>query len=126
MATKIKWSNEKLVLCVICDKPLLSSSYWTCLKCSKPTEFTRKHISGDTYDLKSTCCNYDIMNNQSITCSVECHNELVESLIKENGKYKLVTNAETGKTHKVPTRDIIEFGINFADLEKYPTVENKN
>jgi len=47
----------------------------------------------------------------------------MELMIEEDGEYKMITNIETGKTHKIPTSDIIEFGINFADLAKYPIFE---
>jgi len=36
------------------------------------------------------------------------------------GKYKKIELITTGKSYKVPTRDILIFGIKGTDLEKYP------
>lgn len=120
---EIKWKNKDLNLCVICDKPLTSNSFWRCQKCSKTSEITYKHVKDDIYDIKSVCCNFDVDNNQSVTCSVQCHQSLVDIMVKEKGEFKLVTDIHTLKTHKVPMRDIIEFGIKYSDLAKYPTMD---
>jgi len=121
--SEIKWKNESLNLCVICDQSLTSNSFWTCQKCSKPSEITYRHVTDDTFDVKSTCCNFDVDNNQSITCSVQCHQLLVNIMIKEKGEFKMITDIHTKKTHKVPLRDIIEFGIKYDDLGKYPIMD---
>jgi len=55
-----------------------------------------------------------------VTCSEECHEKLVDRLEREFGIYKRVVDNETGKTHRVPTRDIIEKGLRHQDLKKYP------
>ena len=55
-----------------------------------------------------------------ITCSIACHEQLVSNLEALFGKKKLVTNARTGKTYIVPTRDIIERGLTANDLDQYP------
>jgi hypothetical protein len=55
-----------------------------------------------------------------VTCSEECHENLVYTLENEFGIYKKVVDIETGKTHKVPTRDIIEKGLKYRDLKNYP------
>ena len=55
-----------------------------------------------------------------MTCSDDCHEKLVYVLEKEYGIYKKVVDLETGKTHKVPTRDIIERGLKHTDLKNYP------
>lgn len=39
---------------------------------------------------------------------------------REFGIYKRVVDIETGKTHRVSTRDIIEKGLRHQDLKKYP------
>jgi len=119
--SSIKWINQKLNLCVICDHALTSNSFWICQKCNNPSDITTKHISGNAYDVKSICCNFDVNSNQSITCSVQCHKDLIDVMIQENGEFKMVTDIHTGKTHKVPLRDIIEKGINYSDLMNYPT-----
>jgi len=121
--SKIKWKNKDLNLCVICDKPLTSNSFWICQKCSNPTDITHKHVADDAYDIKSVCCNFDVDSNQSVTCSVECHQLLVDVMIKEKGEFKMITDIHSGKTHKVPLRDIIEKGINYSDLMNYPIVD---
>lgn len=58
-----------------------------------------------------------------LTCSERCHDELVDGLVKELGEFKRVIDAETGKAHRVPTRDIIEHGLRHEDLAKYPLWE---
>jgi len=56
----------------------------------------------------------------SITCSEECHEKLIDRLEKEFGIYKKVVDIETGRAHRVPTRDIIEKGLKHQDLKNYP------
>ena len=55
-----------------------------------------------------------------VTCSDECHEKLVDKLEREFGIYKRVMDIETGKAHRVPTRDIVEKGLRHQDLKKYP------
>ena len=55
-----------------------------------------------------------------VTCSDECHEELVLRLELKFGTHKKVVNLETMKTHKVPVRDIIEKGLRQQDLKNYP------
>lgn len=55
-----------------------------------------------------------------MTCSDDCHEKLVHRLELEFGIYKKALDLETGKTHKVPTRDIIEKGLKRQDLKNYP------
>ena len=45
---------------------------------------------------------------------------MVDRLEREFGVYKKVVDLETGRTHKVPTRDIIEKGLKHRDLKNYP------
>jgi hypothetical protein len=42
------------------------------------------------------------------------------------GKYKKITSLESGKSYKIPTRQILIYGIKGTDLEKYPEWEEKN
>jgi len=42
---------------------------------------------------------------------------------KEFGIYKKVVDIDTGKIHRVPTRDIIEKGLRQQDLRRYPEWE---
>ena len=62
----------------------------------------------------ATCVEY------LVTCSDECHEELVLRLELKFGTHKKVVNLETMKTHKVPVRDIIEKGLRQQDLKNYP------
>lgn len=55
-----------------------------------------------------------------MTCSEECHEALVHRLELEFGMYKKVVDIETGRAHRVPTRDIIERGLRYQDLKNYP------
>lgn len=71
-------------------------------------------------DVKSNCCNADILNMQKSTCSNDCHSKLVDELMKEYGEFKKVIDQETNIAHRVPTKDIIEKGLNQQDLYKYP------
>lgn len=58
-----------------------------------------------------------------LTCSDNCHEELVKRLIAEFGEFKKVVRASTGVAYKVPTRDIIECGLKEQDLDQYPLWE---
>jgi hypothetical protein len=42
------------------------------------------------------------------------------------GKYKKIQSLEDGKTYKVPTRQILIYGIKGTDLSKYPEWEEEN
>jgi len=55
-----------------------------------------------------------------MTCSDECHQELVRCLIAEFGEFKKVVRMSTGIAYRVPTRDIIESGIRDESLDQYP------
>jgi len=59
-------------------------------------------------------------NYRVYTCSEECHKKLIDKLVKEFGEFKKVIDGETGKAYKVPTRDILEKGLTYLDLTKYP------
>jgi len=58
-----------------------------------------------------------------LTCSEKCHNRLMKEYIEDFGPYKDITDAETGKTHRVPTEVIFEHGIGQQDLKNYPVAE---
>ncbi len=62
----------------------------------------------------ATCVEY------LVTCSDECHEELVHRLELKFGIYKKVVDLETMKIHKVPLREIIETGLRQQDLKHYP------
>lgn len=56
------------------------------------------------------------------TCSEECHEELIRRLVETLGEYKVVVDAHTGAKHLVPTRVILEKGLKYEDLKRYPVV----
>lgn len=58
-----------------------------------------------------------------LTCSDQCHEELVKRLIAEFGEYKKIVRQSTGVAYRVPTRDIIERGLKEEELEQYPVWE---
>lgn len=125
----INWSNQKKHLCVCCSKPLTDSSFWNCLKCGKACNpIPKEEISEidktyKVYDVKSECCNADVKNMQQSTCSKKCHEDLCNELERMFGEYKQIVDAETGFTHRVPTRVIIEKGLNQHDLKDYPVIK---
>ncbi len=64
-------------------------------------------------------------HENKITCSIKCHEELLKLAEQEFGIIKEVMCAETGITYCVPTRDIIEKGIVWKDLQKYPVLKDE-
>ena len=65
-------------------------------------------------------CNEPITGESRVTCSERCHEELVRLAEGQFGKVKNVVDSVTGISYKVPTRDIIEKGLKWEDLTKYP------
>jgi len=57
-----------------------------------------------------------------LTCSQKCHETFVKQLESDFGKEKIVVDAVTGKRYRVPTRYIIEHGLKYTDLQKFPEV----
>lgn len=57
------------------------------------------------------------------TCSENCHDEFVKFLEKKFGATKKVVDITTGIAYNVTTRDIIERGLTWEDLKKYPAWE---
>lgn len=55
-----------------------------------------------------------------ITCSDGCHEILVDIITGKCGEFKKVIDIETNIEYKVPVRDIIENGLKYEDLPKYP------
>lgn len=114
------WKNVKDDLCIVCNTSLGSSSYYICKNCSKICLVFSQKISDDIIDVKSICCKADITLHSKITCSDNCHKKFVQKMIRENGRYKKVTDLESNTTHRIPTRVIIEKGILQNDIKKYP------
>lgn len=69
-------------------------------------------------------CDTPYFGGRQFTCSDACHDELVRRLIEKYGEFKLVVRASTGEAFKVPTRDIIEKGIQEQELDQYPKWED--
>lgn len=117
---KINWKNVDKNLCVMCDTSLHSLNYHICKKCNKICEIIKNIITPTLLDIKSKCCNADIRMNQRITCGEDCHEVFVESSIIENGTHKKIVDIESGVAYRVPTRLIIERGIQYEDLKGFP------
>ena len=52
--------------------------------------------------------------------------KILDDCEKAFGKYKKIQSLETGKSYKIPTRQILVYGIKGTDLEKYPEWEEKD
>ncbi len=64
-----------------------------------------------------------LARGRAFTCDEACHGKWIEALIAQFGETRPITSLETGKTHAVPTRVILEKGIKGSDLVTYPEVE---
>ena len=71
-------------------------------------------------DAKSKCCNADVDMHQKITCSNSCHEKFILQMTDKYGPFKKVIDQETNIAYKIPIRVIIEQGLTFSDLKKYP------
>jgi len=125
MEQEIKFGNIEKGLCVICERHIETPVVWICGRCLKPCEVDTSRIlenKGDKMliDAKSRCCNADIRSIGRVTCSEKCHDRFVKKLEMEFGEVKQVIDSTTGIAYKVPTRDIIERGLIWQDLPKYP------
>jgi len=72
---------------------------------------------------KCFICEQLYEGGREMACSDACHGELVSRLIAEFGEFKKVVDQTTGTAYRVPTRDIIEIGIRWQDLNRYPRWE---
>lgn len=68
-------------------------------------------------------CGVFYEQGRQMTCSEDCHDRLVSCLIDQFGEFKKVVRQSTGVAYKVPTRDIIEFGLKEEELDQYPRWE---
>ena len=126
----VELENQLKHLCVVCSKPLIANSFWVCTKCGKPCEYEIKNEVTSMYgtklnnlkllDIKSKCCDADVVNMQKTTCSDECHDKLVADIENVFEKFKKVVDDETGIAYKVPTKYIIENGLNQQELKNFP------
>jgi len=62
-------------------------------------------------------------NFRKYTCSEECHKKFLQELINDFGEYKKITDMTTGKTYKVPIKEIFEHGIKQENLKNYSIME---
>ncbi len=120
----VKFENTNNGLCVICDKKIETSISMLCTNCYNPckpvyTEPLETQGEYMTLDVKSDCCNANVKFG-NITCSPICHEKFVMACEDEFGPYKKVIDQTTDKAYKIPTRDIIEIGLTWEDLAKYP------
>ncbi len=118
--SKINYKNVEKNLCVMCNESIKTVSFIVCQKCNAISQFDYKIVGTNTVDIKSICCNSGVNVQQKITCSDLCHFRFVEYVIEEKGKYQKVIDVETGKTHRVPRRLIIEEGLTQPHLKEFP------
>lgn len=69
-------------------------------------------------------CGLPVTVSGRMTCSEKCHNEFIKFGEKKFGMTKKVVDVTTGIAYKVPTRDIINRGLSWRDLRKYPQWED--
>ena len=60
---------------------------------------------------------------RQFTCSDKCHDLLVSRIVERFGEFKKVVRQRTGVAYKVPSRDILEWGVREQDLDRYPLWE---
>ena len=70
------------------------------------------------------CGKYTITGK--MTCSNDCHKKFIEFCEVQYGISKKVVDQTTGIAYKVPTKDIIEKGLKWKDLVKYPHWEEND
>lgn len=75
---------------------------------------------------KCFICGKAYDQGREMTCSEECHKDLVRRLIAGGGKFKKVVRLTTGAAYKVPTKNIIEMGLREQDLDRYPRWEEED
>ena len=61
-----------------------------------------------------------------MTCSENCHKEFIRLCEEKFGKVKKVIDQTTDVAYEVPTRDIVEIGLKWEDLAKYPMWNDKD
>lgn len=124
----IQFENAREGLCVICGECIDIPAIWECKECHKQCDVDNSRVlekMQDTMivDVKSKCCSVDVQPVGRITCSEKCHDEFVERLEKGFGEEKKVVDSTTGIAYRVPTKDIVERGLTWKDLPKYPVWE---
>jgi predicted nucleic acid-binding Zn ribbon protein len=70
---------------------------------------------------KCIVCKEAIVHSKYMfTCSDLCHEKFVVDCENRFGVEKRVTDFETKISYRVPIRDIIDAGLKYEDLAKYP------
>ena len=69
-------------------------------------------------------CGQPYIPGRDMTCSDVCHEALISRIIAQVGEFEKVVRASTGEAFKVPTRDILEKGVEECELDQYPEVEH--
>ena len=69
-------------------------------------------------------CSLPVKVEGRMTCSEKCHDEFIKFGEKKFGITKKVVDITTGIAYQIPTKDIIEKGLTWKDLTKYPVWED--
>jgi hypothetical protein len=103
--------------CIVCGNSIPEPL--RCRACGQSCE-ARAYGTPDptVFNALSVCHGADV--DVRTTCSEEHHELLVEQTVAAFGAVKKVVDSATGKAYAVPTRDIIEKGLRWADLPDYP------
>lgn len=126
--------NAAKGLCVICSQQMVEHSKHICKRCGKLCSLKNRDMPIDEaqtpgfrlMDIKSKCCNSDIIISGSITDSQACHEILITEMELMHGKFKRIIDGATGIEHKVPLRLLIENGLSQKDLHKFPLWDGNN
>lgn len=86
------------------DVKLENADKGLCVICDKPTE------------------EFAPFKNK-MTCSEDCHEKFVKFCEEQFGTTKKVVDSTTDITYRVPTREIVENGLKWEELPKYPRWE---
>ena len=127
----ISWENVPKGRCVFCSSELKDRGLYYCLKCGNVTEVEFQPLGGGPKmiqinpvlflaDARSKCCRADLEVRTRITCSEKCHRLFVRALVSQFGEFKRVMDQTTEKSYRVPTKDIIEKGLKWHALARYP------
>jgi hypothetical protein len=81
-------------------------------------------MNDPTFDnsTKGLCivCSLPVTVGSRLTCSEKCHDKFVKFSEEKFGITKKIVDVTTGIAYRVPTRDLIEKGLAWKDLTKYP------
>ncbi|WP_174591897.1 hypothetical protein [Methanocella conradii] len=132
----ITWENVPRGRCVVCSSELKDRGFFYCLRCGGVAEIEFHPLGGGPKmiqinpvlflaDARSKCCGAELEVRTRITCSDKCHRLFVRVLISQFGEFKRLVDQSTGKSYRVPTKEIIEKGLKWRDLTRYPEWSTK-